>query len=43
MGVWFSEDAAVNTMRPFELGDPGIGIYNRNLTNKRYRAIGLKK
>jgi len=43
MGVWFSEDAKENTMRPLELGGPGIGIYNRNLTNKKYRTIGLHK
>ena len=43
IGIWFSEDAVPSTMRPFELGDSGIGIYNRNLTNKEYRAIGLKK
>lgn len=43
MGIWFSEDAGINTMRPFELGDSGIGIYNRNLTNKEYRTLALRK
>ena len=43
IGVWFSEDAGINTIRPLEIGDSGIGIYTRNLTNKEYRTIGLKK
>ncbi len=43
MGVWFSEDAKINTMRPLAIGDSGIGIYNWNLTNKYYRALGIKK
>ncbi len=43
MGIWFSEEAGINTLRPFELGDSGIGIYNRNLTNKEYRALGLTR
>ena len=43
MGVWFSEEAGINTLRPFELGDSGIGIYNRNLTNKEYRTLALRK
>ena len=43
IGVWFSKDDAPNTMRPLEIGDSGIGIYNRSLYNKGYRTIGLKK
>ncbi len=43
IGVWFSKDEATNTMRPLEIGDSGIGIYNRNLVNKEYRTIGIKK
>ena len=43
IGVWFSEDAGKNTMRPIELGDSGVGIYNRNLTNRYYRTIAFKK
>ena len=43
MGIWFSENAKLNTLRPIELGDSGIGIYNRNLTNNEYRTLALRK
>lgn len=42
IGVWFSKDEGKNTMRPLEIGDSGIGIYNRNLVNKEYRTIGIR-
>lgn len=43
IGIWFSEDAKLSTMRPLEIGDSGIGIYARNLTNKEYRTLAFKK
>ena len=43
IGIWFSEGAKPNTMRPLAIGDSGIGIYNWNLTNRNYRAVALKK
>jgi len=43
IGIWFSEGAKPNTMRPLAIGDSGIGIYNWNLTNKEYRTLALRK
>jgi hypothetical protein len=42
IGIWFSEGAEANTMRPLEIGDSGIGFYNRNMVNKLYRAIAFR-
>ena len=44
MGQWVSIGETPNTMRPLEVGDRGIGFYNRNLLNKpEYNALATNK